>query len=108
MIYFTNSLTQEELIAAVLDVFGENELFGDENEPLTRKRERYRLSIAESVWGRALGSPELAVEGSFPNKKFRRRFRVPYRLFVDILVPLCKEANILSTYRTINSRPRHK
>jgi hypothetical protein len=41
-----------------------------------------------------LQSPEIAEEGSFVNKKFRRRFRIPYRLFKDALVPMCTSANI--------------
>jgi hypothetical protein len=44
---------------------------------------------------------DISDPNSFQGKKFRRRFRIPFLLFRDWLVPLCKEKNIFCTYRRI-------
>ena len=55
---------------------------------------RPRGSLWDSVWGQLLRNPNLAVANSNEAKSFRRRFRVPYDLFRDILIPLCEKHNV--------------
>jgi hypothetical protein len=39
-------------------------------------------------------NPDVKDPTSYLGKKFRRRFRVPYKLFNDVIVPQCKQANV--------------
>jgi hypothetical protein len=88
MIYLSCSLRDEELLEAIYNVI-------EHEDEVPRKRQRAsRVSRGLSLWGEMLASPDLQIEGSFCNKQFRRRFRVPFRLFQEVLVPMCKEANI--------------
>jgi hypothetical protein len=41
--------------------------------------------------------PCLLDPTSFISKKFRRRFRVPYPLFADIIIPSCQEHGVLNS-----------
>ena len=43
--------------------------------------------------------PTLADSNSFAAKQFRRRFRNPYPLFSDVIIPLCRQCGILTTQR---------
>ena len=45
-------------------------------------------------------SPFVSDPNSFEGKKFRRRFRVDYETFRDVLVPLCEEKPIFNCIRT--------
>ena len=62
------------------------------------ERTRERQPTVEDVWATTLGCMlkhrDIAKSYSFQGKKFRRRFRIPYILFRDWLVPLCRERNI--------------
>ena len=58
-----------------------------------------RPNIWESVWGKLLRNPELEVEGSSSNKKFLLRFRIPYILFRDYIVPTAEQDNIFEKKR---------
>ena len=49
--------------------------------------------ISTSVWGQMLVDPTLSVVGFWLNRKFRRRFRVPYSMFLEIVAE-CKEHNV--------------
>jgi hypothetical protein len=49
--------------------------------------------LSNSVWGQMLADPSVSVVGSWFNRKFRRRFRVPYSMFLEI-VEECKEFNV--------------
>ena len=60
----------------------------------TRKRKPYEsharsTNLWTSVWGRMMKHDLINVEGSWCNRKFRRRFRVPYGMFLEI-VQECK------------------
>lgn len=88
MIYLTTELTEDVLNEVIFYIL-------DEEKVKTRKRRRTDANnLQDSVWGRLLRSPEIGDEGSFTNKKFRRRLRVPYRLFAEVLVPMCTAMNI--------------
>jgi hypothetical protein len=73
-----------------------------EQDSVIHKRKRTRRESPnywESTWGRMLLDPSLLDPSSFTAKKFRRRFRVPYPLFADVITPLCREHGILRAAR---------
>ena len=49
--------------------------------------------LSTSVWGQMLQDPSVNEVGSWLNRKFRRRFRVPYSMFLEI-VQECKDHNV--------------
>jgi hypothetical protein len=59
------------------------------------RQKRNRISQAAvpfdlTEWGKLLNHPDIKVENSSIAKKFRQRFRVPPKIFFDVLVPLCE------------------
>ena len=71
-----SQLSASDLVhAAMTLLLEEDDLCGD--SPIRKKRTRHdRTSIWDSVWGRLLQDPAIDVEGSFSNRKFRRRLNV--------------------------------
>ena len=77
-------------------------------EPVRKKAKNVRRpkrrctteSLQQSVWGQMMLAiqEEIAENGSLPQsdlqKTFRLRFRVPYSMFVDIIVKECVDANV--------------
>jgi hypothetical protein len=62
-----------------------------------RKRLRIRFPLidySQSTWWRMMQNPDILVENSKVSDLFRLRFRVPYLLFRDILVPAVRLAHI--------------
>ena len=47
----------------------------------------------QTVWGQMLRDDSIGVVGSWQNRKFRRRFRIPYSMFLEV-VEECKEHNV--------------
>jgi hypothetical protein len=67
-----------------------------EEPPEKKNRRNYPpVPFAMTEWGRLLAHPDLHIENSAIAKKFRRRFRVPPKIFFDVLVPLSE--NIFSS-----------
>jgi hypothetical protein len=65
-------LTADALHDIIMDVLEEDGFIGSSDT--TKKRVRpVRQSLHDSVWGRLLKDPSRQVEGSFSNRKFRRR-----------------------------------
>lgn len=65
--------------------------------PTPEKRTRRRLERPNywaSTWGKMLLNSEINNPNSNVSLKFRRRFRVPYKLFKEVIVPQCEENNI--------------
>jgi hypothetical protein len=65
--------------------------------PTLGKRTRQttpRPNYWESTWGKLLRDPNISNPMSSVSKKFRRRFRVPYKLFNEVLLPQCIQSNI--------------
>jgi hypothetical protein len=54
----------------------------------------------ESEWGKLLDNPNTMIPKTFEYLKFRLRFRVPFPLFKDRLIPAIKEARIFNRTRT--------
>jgi hypothetical protein len=48
-------------------------------------RARWRLRPDKSVWLEWLNNPQIEVESSTCHARFRRRFRVPYKLYTQLL-----------------------
>jgi hypothetical protein len=67
---------------------------------ILKKRKRVARDYENSVWGKMLRHPEIGIEGSFTNLKFRTRFRTPYAFFRDILIPECRLRGVLVNQRT--------
>ncbi len=61
------------------------------------RRTEPRPNYWSSTWGRMLRNPQLQDSSSKVSRKFRRRFRVPYVLFKDVIVPQCVAANVFDT-----------
>lgn len=87
--------TLEEVIEEVIQHLIEQE----ELAPKTKRIRHTTPNYWESTWGRMLLDPTLSDPNSFYAKKFRRRFRVPYPLFAEVILPSCREHGILATLR---------
>jgi len=70
----------------------------DENPAKKRRIGRStKINYWETKWGMMLLNPLIKDPASKVAKKFRRRFRVPYPVFNDLLVPECKSVNLFDT-----------
>jgi hypothetical protein len=98
-----HGLTQEEYKhrladSVVLDYIFKNwealGLFMFDNDKLLRRRQRQaKESFWNTSWGKRILLPETADVGSRMGKLFRRRFRLPFPVFVRF-VEQCREYNI--------------
>ena len=72
------------------------ELFQNSQKPERKKRRSRRAPIDywQTPWGQMLMDPNILDEGSHIAKLFRLRFRIPFLLFRDILMPMVVSANI--------------
>ena len=77
---------------------GWDEEFPEESTKKRRKREE-KIDCWASAWGQLIRHPEVSDCNSAKGKLFRRRFRVPFPLFNEILVPICRQKNIFKTQR---------
>ena len=61
----------------------------EELAPFKRRRRVVKnVDFSQTTWGRMLDDPETRDIHTRAGKTFRRRFRVPYPLFEELLVPL--------------------
>ena len=71
---------------------------GIEEQGVREKRKRNVIqrstNLWETNWGKMLLDPATADIETWEGKKFRRRFRMDYRMFREVLVPMCKEINV--------------
>jgi len=72
------------------------EFFGEgwDDEQEEKRRRLATPDYSKSVWGKMLLDPALDDPTSIVAITFRRRFRVPYPLFKEVLIPRCKEKKI--------------
>jgi hypothetical protein len=72
----------------------------DDDTVLVRKRTRKKRITTEdlwrSPWGVLLRHPEVSISTSVAGTKFRLRFRVPFALFNDVIIPNCKRVNVFN------------
>ena len=70
----------------------------DDNKPSPAKRPKTpKIDYWQTKWGLLLRDITIDNPKSRAAKIFRRRFRVPYRLFRDVIVPECERVNIFGT-----------
>ena len=72
----------------------------DESLCSSESKKRHRTekkSYWESKWGLMIQDPKINNPKSRIAKLFRRRFRVPFRLFNKLIVPECKRVNLFDT-----------
>jgi hypothetical protein len=109
MIYdhMNSRFLSEEGILNVVLAFIESEAgtfvdYVEEDGNKRRRRKRTSFNVNDEVslwntpWGLMLTDEELRDNKSRASKKFRRRFRIPYPLFLH-LVERCKEAGLFGT-----------
>ena len=71
----------------------ENIVSEDQDIKKSRKRPQ-RIDFWETEWGRLVLDPSTLDPKSAQGLKFRRRFRLPFPLFKEVLVPICRDKNI--------------
>ena len=98
---FNDSAIQEAILNYI---FSSEARILDEILQLSKPRQK-RIKLGRckdfgaTQWGLMLANPLTADPDSYFGKKFRRRFRVPYIFFKDILVPMCEKANVFEVKR---------
>jgi hypothetical protein len=70
------------------------ELLPEDPERKKRRKRAEQPDYWTSVWGKMLTDPEIENPHSLVARKFRRRFRVPYPLFNDVILPQCIDHNV--------------
>ena len=78
----------------------------DESPP---KKNRCRLEgdpidFSKTAWGRMIRDPAVADPDSRTGKDFHRRFRIPWPIFNEVLLPLVDEHNIFDVQMYSRSR----
>ena len=74
-----------------------------ENQERVAREKRRRISrrrcenLWDSNWGILLSQPNIRNPDSYEGKQFRRRFRLDYRSFEDVVVRVCEEKNIFES-----------
>jgi len=91
-----NKLNDENLIHILIDSGLLDEIILEESEPELRRtgRTNKRNHFLETKWGRMLMDPTIKDASSKIGRDFRRRFRVPYPVFDQIIVPECDRLNV--------------
>ena len=87
---------EEQVYEKVAEVLIESILKEKRSKKKVKKRRKKKPlpDYDNSVWGQMLRDPDVEDMTTKTGKLFRRRFRIPYVLFRDILVPQCREANV--------------
>jgi hypothetical protein len=70
------------------------EIFIDEESEIHTRNRGPKIDYWQTEWGRLILDPSTMDPKSRNGLKFRRRFRVPFPLFHEVLVPICREKNI--------------
>lgn len=86
----------------IFDMYAE-EILEEKDVEYKEKKIRLRSSkckLMETTWMRLIHNPNTYDPSSYEGKLFRRRFRVPFDLFKDKLVPMCTKANIFEMKKT--------
>ena len=94
-------ITGEEFLTLI----GE-EIVRDEIREASRKNKNKRTRRittsdywTDTTWGRLYKSPNVSDITSYEGRKFRRRFRVDYETFRDLLVPTCRSEKMFNAER---------
>ena len=87
----------EDKIKEIIEHIMENEVDIDDEVHIKKRARSETPCYWDSTWGIMLLDPLLLNPESHIAKRFRRRFRVSYSLFSEIILPLCKQHKILYT-----------
>ena len=87
-----------------IDEYEEASAVGNEglvHEKISRKRSRHICAddLWKSPWGLMMRSEEMSNPFSKASMKFRLRFRIPFKVFNEYLVPKCVELNVFEMQR---------
>ena len=102
LLYTMDDLNEEELLKLEEDIVVSwidrefDKLVGLKNIK-KRSRRTFKLNYWDTTWGRLIRSDDIRDPTSYNARLFKRRFRVPFGLFEDIIVPMCEEKNIFET-----------
>jgi len=66
-------------------------------KPPRRRRRTEQIDYTQTQWYRWINDPTVEDEGSKIGKLFRLRFRMPFLMFRDVLIPMVRDANIFSS-----------
>ena len=77
------------------------------NKRMRENTVKNKPSLWESNWGTLILDPRTRNPHSFMGKRFKRRFRVPFPIYMDILVPMCKDVNLYTNIHTNNTSDAH-
>ena len=62
---------------------------------IKRRATWVKKDYLETQWGLDMRNPDIEDPDSALGKKIRLRFRVPFAMFKEILLPMCRERGIL-------------
>ena len=62
-----------------------------------RVRRKFKKDLWKPSWGELITHEDIRDPSSYQGRIFQRRFRVPFGLFMDQLVPMCADRNIFKT-----------
>jgi len=89
--------TVNDWIARNWKIFVPDDHDGIELEPPRRRQRTPAVDYTQTTWYRWMMDPSIEDENSRLGKLFRLRFRMPYLMFRDYLIPLVRRANIFSS-----------
>ena len=64
-----------------------------QKEKKKRKRET-KYNYFQHEWMMAISNPDIKIETSRTAITFRRRFRVPFSIFDEWIIPICRDNNV--------------
>jgi len=78
------------------------ELADDQGLPKSKKAKyKPRINASAVNWGQYVFGDDIKDPESKIAAIFRQRFRVPYQLFSEYIVPKCRECNIFGSQREV-------
>ena len=94
----TIDMEDSELFGRIVEeyIVENGEDFVDVKAPKKRRvaRSSRLIDFYKTKWGVLLTDPNTRVHNTYQGKLFRRRFRVPFQVFDEVLLPMCKEYNV--------------
>ena len=94
----TIDMEDSELFERIVEeyIVENGEDFVDVKAPKKRRvaRSSRLIDFYKTKWGVLLTDPNTRVPNTYQGKLFRRRFRVPFQVFDEVLLPMSKEYNV--------------
>ena len=87
----------DQVVSTVISKFIDEH---DWSTPCKRQR-RGNIEYWDTPWGEMLQDPDLLIADSAAALKFRRRFRLPYPLFKNEVLLMCKQHRIFGKTHVI-------